>query len=348
MLPNIVKKQKIKVKKYIKKNIPYKTETTIISTDATWNYSDPSTILVQPQTATIDVVSTDVTWNYDDPATELTQTQTTDIRTQTTEARSYLMEIPFVNWGYKNPSTILDRPPVIEVFGLQNIQIQTSPNFVGYDEISINDEYSVTSNRTESFLKAVNGIKEIHPFKYQTEEIIPDGVSDVFTHGLGTANFTVYVNGFKYTNVAKTTTTVTFDFIPRRMDVIELKAVTSNNVDFSVVLLGTVDVGVELKNYTEFKWRENKTEKNSQYEDHSTELRTVDTKYNIDLTFNDIKSKKEFFTEYKEKPFMLHLENEDGTNEYFGICEIVGNSEKNYFDRTYSLQIQSTDYWRDI
>jgi hypothetical protein len=274
------------------------------------------------------------TWNYNDPATTLTQVTETDAGNK----------LAFVTWDYTNPSTILITPAIEEL----PIKQKPSFNFVRDGEVEFFGNGNVIYGENEE-----NRLNLTDDFRYgvrvqNAEEIIPDGVNNVFTHSLGTANFTVYVNGFKYTNVTKTTTTVTFDFIPRRMDYIELKAVTSNDVDFSIVLLGTVDVGVELKNYTEFKWRENKTEKNSQYEDHSTELRTVDTKYNIDLTFNDIKSKKEFFTEYKEKPFMLHLENEDGTNEYFGICEIVGNSEKNYFDRTYSLQIQSTDYWRDI
>jgi hypothetical protein len=315
MTPNIVKKQKVYVGEYINKQVPYTTEIDEISVGATWAYNNAATVLTQEET---------------------------------TEARNYLTDISFINWNYNEPSSILTRPPVIETVGLQNIKIQATPNFVGYDEFSINDKYFITSNRTESFLKAMNDINEIHAKKYQTEEITPDGVSNVFNHSLGTSDFTVYVNGFVYTNVVKTSTTVEFDFIPRRMDFIELKATVSNDLDFSVILQGTTEQETELTNYTELAWKERKTEKNSQHADYSRTIRTTDIKYDISLSFNDIKQKKEFFMEYKDKDFMLHVQNEDGTNEYFAICKIIDNSEKNYFDRSYSLKIEATNYWRDI
>ncbi|MDK2790605.1 MAG: hypothetical protein PWP15_1112 [Methanothermococcus sp.] len=315
MTPNIVKKQKLYVGEYINKQVPYTTETETISISATWNYNNPATLLTQ---------------------------------SETTDTRNYLSDITFVNWAYTDPSTILTKPAIIETIGLQNIQIQTAPDFVGYDEISINDKYFITSDRTESFLRAVNDVTEIHATKYQTEEITPDGVSNVFNHSLSTADFAVYVNGFIYTNVVKTSTTVEFDFVPRRMDFIELKATISNDLDFSVILQGTTEQETELTNYTELAWKERKTEKNSQHADYSRTIRTTDIKYDISLSFNDIKQKKEFFMEYQDKDFMLHVQNEDGTNEYFAICKIIDNSEKNYFNTSYSLSVESTNYWRDI
>jgi hypothetical protein len=277
---------------------------------------------------------TSATWSYDNPATALTQNTNTDTGNS----------FGYATWNYNEPATNLITP-IMEDLPIKQIP---SFNFVKDGEIEFFGQGRVIYGINEE-----NTLRPTDNFAYgvsiqNSEEITPDGVSNVFNHSLGTSDFTVYVNGFVYTNVVKTSTTVEFDFIPRRMDFIELKATVSNDLDFSVILQGTTEQETELTNYTELAWKERKTEKNSQHADYSRTIRTTVIKYDISLSFNDIKQKKEFFMEYQNKDFMLHVQNEDGTNEYFAICKIIDNSEKNYFDRSYSLSIEATNYWRDI
>jgi hypothetical protein len=277
---------------------------------------------------------TSATWDYDNPATALTQNTDTDTGNS----------FGYASWNYNEPATNLITP-IMEDLPIKQIP---SFNFVKDGEIEFFGQGRVIYGINEE-----NTLRPTDNFAYgvsiqNSEEITPDGVSNVFNHSLSTADFAVYVNGFIYTNVVKTSTTVEFDFIPRRMDFIELKATVSNDLDFSVILQGTTEQETELTNYTELAWKERKTEKNSQHADYSRTIRTTDIKYDISLSFNDIKQKKEFFMEYQNKDFMLHVQNEDGTNEYFAICKIIDNSEKNYFNTSYSLRIEATNYWRDI
>jgi hypothetical protein len=277
---------------------------------------------------------TSATWDYDNPATALTQNTDTDTGNS----------FGYASWNYNEPATNLITP-IMEDLPIKQIP---SFNFVKDGEIEFFGQGRVIYGINEE-----NTLRPTDNFAYgvsiqNSEEITPDGVSNVFNHSLGTTNFTVYVNGFVYTEVTKTSTTVEFDYVPRRMDYIELKETISNDLDFSVILQGTTEQETELTNYTELAWKERKTEKNSQHADYSRTIRTTDIKYDISLSFNDIKQKKEFFMEYQNKDFMLHVQNEDGTNEYFAICKIIDNSEKNYFDRSYSLKIEATNYWRDI
>ena len=216
-------------------------------------------------------------------------------------------------------------------------------NFSDYDEVDLNG-YLIRQNETEGFMQPVTN--QIIPVYYNREELITSGLTNVFNNPFSSTNIDVYLAGIKQ-NPTITTSEITFYFIPRRGQILEIKQETTTTetpeIYMELYRPKLFYEFEELQNILDMNLKEINNFKNSTYQNHLNKQRIIDTKHSLELTFKLQKDTKSFLEEWKDKVFRIRYTQSDGQVFYLTPSRIQEDTTTNIYDNTQSITILSNE-----
>ncbi len=165
----------------------------------------------------------------------------------------------------------------------------------------------------------------------------------------GTASIKAFVNGREETDIAVTTTKVTFATAPRRKALVEVEYSLAVEYQEPLIYLeyleasGTVETVPALVDLTV---TENE-EKTGYLNVNGAPLKVAGNKtYTVTLNKDLIESQNNILEEYRDKKFRLKVENpRDSSTEYLGVCHIDPDASLNYLNGTESITIKCGDLY---
>ncbi len=165
----------------------------------------------------------------------------------------------------------------------------------------------------------------------------------------GTASIKAFVNGREETDIAVTTTKVTFATAPRRKALVEVEYSLAVEYQEPLIYLeyleasGTVETVPALVDLTV---TENE-EKTGYLNVNGAPLKVAGNKtYTVTLNKDLIESQDNILEEYRGKKFRLKVENpRDSSKEYLGVCHIDPEASLDYLNGTESINIKCGDLY---
>jgi len=165
----------------------------------------------------------------------------------------------------------------------------------------------------------------------------------------GTASIKAFVNGREETDIAVTTTKVTFATAPRRKALVEVEYSLAVEYQEPLIYLeyleasGTVETVPALVDLTV---TENE-EKTGYLNVNGAPLKVAGNKtYTVTLNKDLIESQDNILEEYRDKKFRLKVANSrDSSEEYLGVCHIDPDASLDYLNGTENIVIKCGDLY---
>ncbi len=216
--------------------------------------------------------------------------------------------------------------------------------FIDYNEVDLNG-FLIRQDETEGFMRPVE--KPITPKFYNRVEYIMNGTTNVIENPFSSTNIDVYLAGIKQ-NPIITTAEITFYFVPRRGQIVEVKQETTTT-ETSQIFIELYQPKYlfyefeELNSITDIKLREVNNFKDSTYQNNLYEQRIVDTKYRLELTFKLKKNAKTFLDKWKGKVFRIRYTQSDRQIFYLTPARIQDDTSTNLYENIQSVTILANE-----